>query len=195
MSVTRLSPTLGCTAVQHYGDKEMPSSYWKKAVTGPKQSYMGALCIHLSFQQLLHTDRLSLAVLHFASHSLQHGGKVDRRTGGDLSITTLSDSLHRCHCYCFWLFLIRRQRSHLLAFSGASGRQPRPSILFCLPLISISPTSHHIKATDAHISLYISVSLTVVDSVVVRHSGPSPTNSLITAHSPKCVCNVGNHFQ
>ncbi len=77
----------------------------------------------------------------------------------------------------------------------ASGTQPRPSILSCLPLISISPTSHHIKAADAHISLYISVSLTVVDSVVVRHSGPSPTNSLITAHSPKCVCNVGNHFQ
>lgn len=81
------------------------------------------------------------------------------------------------------------------SFLRVSDRQPRPSILSCLPLISISPTSYHIKATDAHISRYISVSLTVVDSVVVRHSGPSPTNSLITAHSPKCVCNVGNHFQ
>lgn len=75
-----------------------------------------------------------------------------------------------------------------------AGRQPRPSILSCLPLISISPISYHIKAIDTRISLYICVSLTVVDSVVVSHSGPLPTNSLITAHSPKCVCNVGNHF-
>lgn len=37
----------------------------------------------------------------------------------------------------------------------ASDRQPRPSILSRLPLISISPTSYHIKTTDAHISLYI----------------------------------------
>lgn len=38
----------------------------------------------------------------------------------------------------------------------ASGRQPRPSILSCLPLISISPTSYHIKANRrSHLSLYL----------------------------------------
>lgn len=151
----------------------------------------------LSFQSLMHSDRFSLAVLHFSSHSFSTGGggaELEDWGGGS---------------YQSQLYLTHRIDVTVIVFGSLSsvdnvvtssvfrdsGRQPRPSILSRLPLISISPTSSCIKATDAHISLYISVSLTVVDSVVVRHSGPSSTNSLITAHSPKCVCNVGNHFQ
>lgn len=144
----------------------------------------------------MHSDRFPLAVLHSSLRSVRRR-RLGRWTGG------LGES------YQSQLYLTHRIAVTVIVFGSlssvdnvvtssvfrASGRQPRPSILSCLPLISISPTSSRIKATDTHISLYISVSLTVVDSVVVRHSGPSSTNSLITAHSPKCVCNVGNHFQ
>lgn len=135
----------------------------------------------------MHSDRLSLDVLHFSPHSSGVRGAAVRR------IHQSRLYLSNCIDVIVIVFGALSSRDNVVTSSvlQASGRHSRPSTLSCLPLISISPTSYHIKATDAHISL----SLTVVDSVVVRHSGPSPTNSLITAHSPKCVCNVGNHFQ
>ena len=59
----------------------------------------------LSSQYLLHTDRLSPAVLHFGLHSLSVRGAVNNETV-NLSIKTLPDSLHRRHRYCFCLSLI-----------------------------------------------------------------------------------------
>lgn len=143
----------------------------------------------------MHSDRLSLAVLHFSLHSSSMG--VGWRGPGRVGVHQSQLYLSNCTDVIVIVFCSLSSRDNTVTSSvlRASGRHSRPSILSCLPLISISPTSYHIKAKDAHISLYISVSLTVVDSAVVRHSGPSPTNSLITAHSPKCVCNVGNHFQ
>lgn len=170
---------------------------WQESVPGPKQSYMGALWIHLC----LFNSWCTLTGFHLlcyispCAHSAWGGGL--RWIALLVGILQSQLSLTRCINIIVIVFGSLSFRDNVVTSSvlRASGTKPRPSILSCLPLISISPTSHHIKATDAHISLYISVSLTVVDSVVVRHSGPSPTNSLITAHSPKCVCNVGNHFQ
>lgn len=167
----------------------------KKSVTGPQQSYMGALCIHLC----LFNSWCTLTGFHLLCYisTWTHSAREVGWTGGLVGIYQSQLYLTHCVDVTVIVFGSLSPGDNVVTSSvlQASGRQPRPFILSCLPLISISPTSHHIKATDAHISLYISVSLTVVDSVVVRHSGPSPTNSLITAHSPKCVCNVGNHFQ
>lgn len=160
-----------------------------------KQSYMGIFCIHLC----LFNSCCTLTGFHLLCYisACTHSAWGVGWTGGRMGI--YQSQLYLTHCIDVIVIVFGSLSSGddvvTSSVLRASGRQPRPSILSCLPLISISPTSHHIKATDAHISLYISVFLTVVDSVVVRHSGPSPTNSLITAHSPKCVCNVGNHFQ
>lgn len=169
---------------------------WKVSVTGPKQNYMGAFCIRLC----LFNSWCTLTGFHLLCYISACTHSARGEVGWTARLVGIYQShLYLTHCInvivIVFGFLSSGDNVVTSSVLRASDRQPRPSILSCLPLISISPTSHNIKATDAHISLYISVSLTVVDSVVVRHSGPSPTNSLITAHSPKCVCNVGNHFQ
>lgn len=150
--------------------------------------------------QAVFTSVFSIADAHWQALTYNVTLQLEHmQDGGRVNWDIYQSQLYLTHCIDVIVSVFGSLSSvdNVVTFSALqpSGLLPRPSILSCLPLISISPTSYHIKATDIPIALYISVSLTVVDSVVVKHSGPLPTNSLITAHSPKCVCNVGNHFQ
>lgn len=65
---------------------------------------------------------------------------------------------------------------------------PRPQTAAALPLFAISgKCGGQLTVTPPDLAWPPATASTL--------PRPSPTNSLITAHSPKCVCNVGNHFQ
>lgn len=166
-SVTRYSRDIG--------------SYMLVSLREPSQELYGCtLCIHLFNSWCTLTAFLLLCCIWALSLSTASLAGIYQ---SQLYLTPCTDvSLIVFGSLSLSLSLIRR----------ASGRQPRPSILSCLPLLSISPTPHqHQGHRRSHRSPYFRLP----NRGGQRTLGPSPTNSLITAHSPKCVCNVGNHFQ